>query len=48
MGREVIHCDPSISFWRLDYNQHRPHSSLGYQTPAEFITESKAREVKVA
>jgi transposase InsO family protein len=22
--------------WREDYNHHRPHSSLGYQTPAEF------------
>jgi transposase InsO family protein len=22
--------------WRNDYNHHRPHSSLGYQTPAEF------------
>lgn len=22
--------------WRLDYNHHRPHSSLGYRTPAEF------------
>ena len=22
--------------WRDDYNHHRPHSSLGYQTPAEF------------
>jgi transposase InsO family protein len=21
---------------RLDYNEHRPHSSLGYRTPAEF------------
>ena len=22
--------------WREDYNDHRPHSSLGYQTPAAF------------
>jgi transposase InsO family protein len=22
--------------WREDYNHHRPHSSLGYQTPAAF------------
>ena len=25
-----------ISAWQLDYNSHRPHSSLGYRTPAEF------------
>jgi transposase InsO family protein len=24
--------------WRNDYNHHRPHSSLGYQTPAEFAS----------
>ena len=22
--------------WRQDYNERRPHSSLGYRTPAEF------------
>ncbi|HTU25477.1 MAG TPA: transposase, partial [Pirellulales bacterium] len=22
--------------WRSDYNHHRPHSRLGYQTPAQF------------
>jgi transposase InsO family protein len=22
--------------WRLEYNHHRPHSSLGYKTPAQF------------
>jgi putative transposase len=25
--------------WRLDYNHHRPHSSLGYKTPAQFAAE---------
>ena len=25
-----------IEQWRLDYNAERPHTSLGYQTPAEF------------
>lgn len=25
-----------IEQWRLEYNAERPHSSLGYQTPAEF------------
>ena len=25
-----------IEQWRLEYNGWRPHSSLGYQTPAEF------------
>ncbi|MBG87687.1 MAG: hypothetical protein CMO80_12400, partial [Verrucomicrobiales bacterium] len=25
-----------IEQWRLHYNEQRPHSSLGYQTPAEF------------
>lgn len=26
-----------IEAWRLDYNDHRPHGSLGYLTPREFI-----------
>jgi transposase InsO family protein len=25
-----------IDRWRLDYNHHRPHSALEYQTPAAF------------
>ncbi len=25
-----------IEMWRQHYNEDRPHSSLGYQTPAEF------------
>ncbi len=25
-----------VEAWRQDYNQERPHSALGYQTPAAF------------
>jgi putative transposase len=32
-----------IEAWREDYNQQRPHSSLGYQTPAEFAAPAAAR-----
>ena len=27
-----------IAAWRLEYNELRPHSSLGYRTPREFAT----------
>jgi putative transposase len=38
----------TIESWRIDYNQVRPHSSLGYLTPKEFAegyanVESKTR-----
>ncbi len=26
-----------IEAWRLDYNEHRPHSALGDLTPREFV-----------
>jgi len=25
-----------VESWRLEYNNHRPHSSLGYMTPSAF------------
>jgi putative transposase len=30
-----------IAAWRAEYNQERPHSSLGYQTPEEFAREMR-------
>ncbi len=32
-----------IEAWRRDYNQVRPHSALGYQTPEEFAAMAAAR-----
>jgi len=32
-----------IEMWRRDYNQVRPHSSLGYQTPQEFAAKAAGR-----
>jgi putative transposase len=32
-----------IELWRRDYNEQRPHSALGYLSPAEFV--QKAAEM---
>ena len=29
-----------IETWRIDYNEHRPHSSLGDLTPREFVEQT--------
>lgn len=29
-----------IAAWRKEYNEDRPHSSLGYKTPKEFATQA--------
>ena len=33
-----------IAAWRIEYNEQRPHSSLGYLTPKEFATSMRAAE----
>ena len=31
-----------IAAWRIEYNEERPHSTLGYKTPKEFAAEQAA------
>src|SRR5437667_1744850 len=33
-----------IAAWKIEYNEERPHSSLGYRTPQEFATAMRAAE----
>jgi putative transposase len=33
----IRHAQAIIADWRLEYNEARPHSALGYQTPKEFV-----------
>ena len=33
---DLAHARAAIARWVSDYNQSRPHSALGYQTPAAF------------
>jgi transposase InsO family protein len=37
-----------IGIWRRWYNDERPHSSLGYQTPREFADQYKDRSLSAA
>jgi putative transposase len=37
-----------VDRWRLDYNHQRPHSSLDYQTPAEFAARCLTSAPKAA
>jgi len=32
-----------IAAWRKEYNEERPHSSLGYRTPKEFAEKAAVR-----
>lgn len=37
----IEHARSVIEEWRIDYNQTRPHSSLGFLTPSEFAQQEK-------
>jgi len=36
----VLEAQVLIEGWRIEYNTERPHSALGYKTPAEFAANS--------
>ena len=38
----------TLEAWRQDYNEHRPHSSLGHLTPREFIREGQGNPSQAA
>jgi putative transposase len=35
-----------LATWRNDYNQHRPHSGLGWLTPTEFAKSATSAQAK--
>ena len=37
----LAHAREKIAAWTHDYNTKRPHSSLGYATPAAFAADLK-------
>jgi putative transposase len=40
----LSHAQGRIDQWRSDYNNHRPHSSLGNLTPTEFIQKRQKKQ----
>jgi len=40
--RNVVDGREKIGAWKWEYNQQRPHSALGYRTPAEFAAQAEA------
>lgn len=39
----IADAQAKIEAWRRDYNQLRPHGSLGHLTPTEFVAQCQAR-----
>lgn len=35
----LAHAQAAIEAWRIDYNEHRPHGSLGHLTPREYAAQ---------
>jgi putative transposase len=44
----LVDAEIKIESWRQEYNNDRPHSSLGYMSPVEFADRTELLEVGVA
>lgn len=42
---DVTHARRQIEVWRNNYNYNRPHSSLDYQTPMEYLSKEVAHSI---
>ena len=42
--RNLFEARRKIAAWRVEYNQERPHSSLGYRTPAAFAAAVRSEQ----
>jgi putative transposase len=38
----LAHAEATIEAWRMDYNEDRPHGSLGHLTPREYASQRQA------
>jgi len=41
---DLLDARKKLEAWRRDYNEHRPHSSIGNLTPTEFANSMRAAE----
>ena len=44
----IEHAKAHIEAWRIDYNEHRPHGSLGHLTPSEYAKRGQQTVLEAA
>jgi putative transposase len=45
---DLNHARRILEEWRIDYNTQRPHSSLDYLTPDEFLQKENEKTIAIA
>jgi putative transposase len=44
----LVDAKTKIEAWRIDYNQHRPHSSIDNRTPDEYVSKRQENRTSEA